>query len=296
MAVEEASVDRDPMTQLSSWLADARRAGEPMPEAMAVATATPEGRPSSRMVLLRGVDHRGLVFYTDQESGKGQELKVNPFAAALFHWFKPAHRQVRVTGAVEVVESSLSDAYWQSRPPGSRRSAVASHQSQVIVSRAALEEEVTNLAEAFPDDSGPACPLRWGGYRIRPMSSNCGKKERTACTIGFATAFSPEAGGSSDCHPDQRWTGSHSRSRSAMGDGRSTRRFSRSWSRGPSRHDHRSAFKAPGLQGRVGIHSGVQGEGGDFGPQQSSSRQVEDLDQLGAAAPVGRLNGDFVWH
>ena len=168
MAVEEASVDPDPMTQLSSWLEVARGAGEPMPEAMAVATATTEGRPSSRMVLLRGIDHRGLVFYTDQESGKGQELKENPFAAALFHWFKPVHRQVRVTGAVEVVEASLSDSYWQSRPPGSRRSAVASHQSQVIVSRAVLEEEVTKLAEAFPGDSGPPRPLRWGGYRIRP--------------------------------------------------------------------------------------------------------------------------------
>ncbi len=89
MAVEEASVDPDPMTQLSSWLAAARAAGESMPEAMAVATATTEGRPSSRMVLLRGIDHRGLVFYTDQESGKGQELEANPFAAALFHWFKP---------------------------------------------------------------------------------------------------------------------------------------------------------------------------------------------------------------
>ena len=168
VAVEEASVDPDPMIQLSAWLQDARGAGEPMPEAMAVATATTEGRPSSRMVLLRGIDHRGLVFYTDQESGKGQELKANPFAAALFHWFKPVHRQVRVTGAVEVVDASLSDAYWQSRLPGSRRSAVASHQSQVVASRAVLEEEVAKLAEAFSDDSGPPRPLRWGGYRIQP--------------------------------------------------------------------------------------------------------------------------------
>jgi pyridoxamine 5'-phosphate oxidase len=168
VAVEEASVDPDPINQLSLWLAVARGAGEPMPEAMAVATATTEGRPSSRMVLLRGIDHRGLVFYTDQESDKGQELKANPFAAALFHWFKPVHRQVRVTGAVELVDASLSDAYWQSRPPGSRRSAVASHQSQVVVNRAVLKEEVAKLAEAFPDDLGPPRPLRWGGYRIQP--------------------------------------------------------------------------------------------------------------------------------
>ena len=150
-----------------------------MPEAMAVATATTEGRPSSRMVLLRGIDDRGLVFYTDQESGKGQELKANPFAAALFHWFTPVHRQVRVTGAVEVVEASSSDAYWKSRPPGSRRSAVASHQSQVIVNRDGV---VTGSAQ---------------------KSSNCGKKERTACMIGFATALSLEVGGWSDCHPDR---------------------------------------------------------------------------------------------
>ena len=139
--VEEASVDPEPMTQLSSWLEVARAAGEPMPEAMSVATATTEGRPSSRMVLLRGIDQEGLVFYTDQESEKGQELKANPFAAALFHWFKPLHRQVRVTGAVEVVDASLSNTYWQSRPPGSRRSAVASHQSQVIAESSGARRE-----------------------------------------------------------------------------------------------------------------------------------------------------------
>jgi pyridoxamine 5'-phosphate oxidase len=168
VTVDEAAVDPDPMTQLSLWLEAARGAAEPMPEAMALATATPEGRPSARMVLLRGLDHRGLVFYTDWESEKGQELKANPFAAALFHWFTPVHRQVRVTGAVELVDDSLSDSYWQARPPGSRRSAVASHQSQVIVSRAVLEGRVAELAEAFPDDAGPPRPPRWGGCRIRP--------------------------------------------------------------------------------------------------------------------------------
>jgi pyridoxamine 5'-phosphate oxidase len=139
-----------------------------MPEGMAVATATLDGRPSSRMVLLRGIDHRGLVFFTDRESEKGQNLKINPFAAALFHWFKPVHRQVRVTGPVEVVDDELSDAYWLSRPPGSRRSAVASHQSQVIASRTALEEEVAKLVEVFPGEMAPPRPPRWGGYRIRP--------------------------------------------------------------------------------------------------------------------------------
>ena len=178
-----------------------------MPEAMSVATATTEGRPSSRMVLLRGIDPRGLVFYTDQESSKGQELKANPFAAALFHWFKPVHRQVRVTGAVEVVDASLSDAYWQSRPPGSRRSAVASHQSQVVESRAILEEGVAMLAEAFPDDWGHCALFDGAATGSGLMSSSCGKKERTACTIGFATALSLETGRSSDCHLELFWTG-----------------------------------------------------------------------------------------
>lgn len=166
--MDEASAHPDPMTQLSRWLEVARAAGEPMPEAMAVATATIHGRPSSRMVLLRGIGDQGLIFYTDRESQKGTELTSNPFAAALFHWHLPVHRQVRVSGAVELVDDSQSDAYWRSRPPGSRRSAVASHQSQVVVSRAVLEERVSELTEAFPEETGPPRPSRWGGYLIRP--------------------------------------------------------------------------------------------------------------------------------
>jgi pyridoxamine 5'-phosphate oxidase len=193
VGVEEVAVDPDPITQLSLWLELARAAGEPMPEAMAVATATTEGRPSSRMVLLRGIDRQGLVFYTDQESGKGQELKANPFAAALFHWFTPVHRQVRVTGAVEVVDVSLSDAYWQSRPPGSRRSAVASHQSHVVASRAVLEDEVAVLTEAFPDELGPPRPPRWGGYRIRPDVVELW--EEGADRLHDRLRYSAEAGG-----------------------------------------------------------------------------------------------------
>jgi len=167
VAVDEASVDPDPMVQLTRWLDDARLAGESMPESMAVATATTDGRPSSRMVLLRGTDELGLVFYTDRESAKGTELKTNPFAAALFHWFLPVHRQVRVTGAVEEVDDDLSDAYWRSRNLGSRLSAVASHQSEVIASREILEQRVVDLAEEFPVEPGPPRPIRWGGYLIR---------------------------------------------------------------------------------------------------------------------------------
>jgi pyridoxamine 5'-phosphate oxidase len=166
--VDEASVDPDPLTQLSRWLETARAAGELMPEAMAIATATNDGRPSSRMVLLRGIDHRGVVFYTDRESDKGRDLKANPFAAALFHWYLPVHRQVRVSGAVEEVDDDQSDAYWSSRPRGARLSAVVSHQSQVVAGRAVLEERMAELAAALPEDADPPRPQRWGGYRIRP--------------------------------------------------------------------------------------------------------------------------------
>jgi pyridoxamine 5'-phosphate oxidase len=165
--MDEASVDPEPMAQLSRWLDAARGAGETMPEAMAVATATPDGFPSSRMVLLRGLDHRGLVFYTDRESEKGRELAANPVAAALFHWFLPAHRQIRVSGAVGEVDDAESDAYWESRPLGSRRSAVVSHQSEVIGSKAELERRVAQLTETL-QDAGPPRPPRWGGFRIRP--------------------------------------------------------------------------------------------------------------------------------
>jgi pyridoxamine 5'-phosphate oxidase len=166
--VDEASVDPEPMTQLLRWLDAARGAGETMPEAMAVATATRDGRPSSRMVLLRDIDRRGLVFYTDRESDKGREITANPVAAALFHWFLPVHRQVRVTGAVEEVADDQSDAYWQTRPPGSRRSAVISRQSEVIDGRGVLERRIAELSEAFPGDAAPPRPPRWGGFRIRP--------------------------------------------------------------------------------------------------------------------------------
>jgi pyridoxamine 5'-phosphate oxidase len=168
LAVDEATMDPDPLTQLSGWLEAARAAGEPMPEAMALATATITGRPSSRMVLLRGLDGRGLAFYTDRESDKGRDLMTNPFAAALFHWYLPSHRQVRVSGAVELVDDDQSDAYWQSRPLASRLSGVASHQSEVIAALSVLEERIAELTDALPERAGPPRPDRWGGYRIRP--------------------------------------------------------------------------------------------------------------------------------
>ena len=200
--MEEASVDPDPMTQLSRWLETAREAGEPMPEAMAVATATTDGRPSSRMVLLRDIDHRGLIFYTDRESDKGRDLKANPFSAALFHWLLPVHRQVRVTGAVEEVDDDQSDAYWWSRPAGARRSAVISHQSEVVAGRAVLEQRMAELPKRFPRKRGHRALLDGAATGSGLKSWNCGKKERTASTTGSATRLSSESGGSSGYHPD----------------------------------------------------------------------------------------------
>jgi pyridoxamine 5'-phosphate oxidase len=166
--VDETSVDADPITQISAWFDAALAAGETMPEAMAVATATPDGRPSLRMVLWRALDQRGLVFYTDRGSDKGRELTANPYAAALMHWHLPIHRQVRVSGAVEEVDDDQSDAYWQSRPIGSRRSGAISEQSRVVASREILEKRLELLAETFPEGTAPPRPPQWGGYRILP--------------------------------------------------------------------------------------------------------------------------------
>jgi pyridoxamine 5'-phosphate oxidase len=168
MTVDETTIAADPMVQVSAWFESALAAGETMPEAMAVATSTPDGRPSCRMVLMRGLDERGLVFYTDRGSDKGQELAANPYAAALLHWFLPVHRQVRLSGAVEEVDDKQSDAYWESRPVGSRRSAVVSQQSHVVASRSVLEDRLDQLAETLPEGTAPPRPPRWGGYRIHP--------------------------------------------------------------------------------------------------------------------------------
>src|SRR5947208_6812396 len=152
------------MEQLRRWLEEARAAGEPFPENMALATATPDGEPSARMVILRGRDE-GLVFFTDFTSAKGSDLAVNPRAAAILHWLAPVHRQVRVTGSVAKVTDDEADRYWATRPPGSRRSASASQQSTVIASRQALETAVQTMVERYPDDGAVPRPDRWGGFR-----------------------------------------------------------------------------------------------------------------------------------
>jgi pyridoxamine 5'-phosphate oxidase len=162
----EGDVDPDPIVQFGRWFEDARGAGLLEPEAMTLATATLDGRPSARMVLLRGFDERGLVFYTNYDSRKGAELADNP-RAALVLWWGELERQVRVEGRVERTSREESEAYFRSRPPGSRLSAAASPQSQVVAGRAVLEERVAQLAAGHPDGEVPL-PGFWGGYRVVP--------------------------------------------------------------------------------------------------------------------------------
>ena len=165
-ALDERSVDPDPVRQLTSWLDDAVRAELLEPSAMTLATATPAGRPSARVVLLKGVSEQGLVFFTDSRSRKGTELAQNPGAALVF-WWGELERQVRVTGSVTRIEAAESDAYYGSRPLGSRLSAWASHQSQVVTDRAALEAEWEAASRRFPDGQVPRPPY-WGGFRVAP--------------------------------------------------------------------------------------------------------------------------------
>jgi pyridoxamine 5'-phosphate oxidase len=156
----------DPLTLFRSWLEEARAAMGYDAEAMALATATPDGAPSARMVLLKGLDERGLVFFTNYSSRKGRELEDNRRAALLFHW--PAvGRQVRVEGPVARVERGESEAYARSRPRASQLSALASPQSEVVPDREWLERRVEELDR---EHAGGELPLRedWGGYRVEP--------------------------------------------------------------------------------------------------------------------------------
>jgi pyridoxamine 5'-phosphate oxidase len=164
--LDESNVSSDPVAQFERWFAEAREAKVMEPNAMALATATREGAPSVRMVLLKGADQRGFVFFTDYRSQKGVELELNPRAALVFYW-PELERQVRITGRVSPVAAEESDAYFRSRPLSSRLSAWASHQSEVIPDRAQLEERARQAAQRFPGEDVPL-PKYWGGYRVAP--------------------------------------------------------------------------------------------------------------------------------
>jgi pyridoxamine 5'-phosphate oxidase len=162
----EGDVDADPIRQFQAWFQQALAAGLPEPSAMTLATAAADGRPSARVVLLKGCDERGFAFFTNYESRKGREIAVNPFAALVFLW-KELERQVRIEGRVERVTASESDAYFNSRPHGSRLGAIASRQSEVIAGRGALEERLRQLEQRYADVDPPR-PPHWGGYRVVP--------------------------------------------------------------------------------------------------------------------------------
>ena len=163
--LDEASSADDPLRQFQSWLDQAIKAELPEPNAMTLATVDAEGRPSTRIVLIKGVDERGLVWYTNYESRKGRELAHNPHAALQFHWVE-LERVVRIEGRVEFVSAEESDRYYASRPLDSRIGAWASPQSQPIASRAVL---VANAAKAAARHGlNPPRPSHWGGYRLVP--------------------------------------------------------------------------------------------------------------------------------
>jgi pyridoxamine 5'-phosphate oxidase len=164
--VDERDLDDDPLRQLAAWYAEAESAGVPVPEAMTLATASPDGRPSARIVLLKGLDDRGLTFFTNRESRKGRELAENPRAALVLHW-RPLGRQVRVEGAVEELGRDEVEAYWRTRPRGSRVAARASAQSRQIAGRAELEARFAAEDARYPGEE-VQLPDQWGGYRVVP--------------------------------------------------------------------------------------------------------------------------------
>ena len=163
--LHEEDLDRDPLVQLQRWLAEARDAGVELPEATTLATATRDGSPSARMVLLKDAGDGGLTFYTGYESRKGNELAENPRAALVLYWH-PFGRQVRVEGSVERIKPEQSDDYFRSRPLGSRLSAAASRQSEVVSSREELERAAAELGRRSGEEVPR--PESWGGYRLAP--------------------------------------------------------------------------------------------------------------------------------
>jgi pyridoxamine 5'-phosphate oxidase len=164
--LDETHVSADPVAEFDRWFSQAQEAKVLEPNAMALATSTPDGSPSVRMVLLKDFDQQGFVFFTDYRSRKGLELENNPRAALAFYWSE-LERQVRITGTVERTSARESEEYFRTRPRGSRLGAWVSHQSRVIPSRAPLESGLREVKARFSTEDVPL-PPHWGGYRLRP--------------------------------------------------------------------------------------------------------------------------------
>lgn len=167
-ALVESNIDPDPIKQFARWYADVEAAGLKLPNAMTLATATRDGEPSARMVLLKGFDTEGFVFFTNYESRKARELGENPRAALVFYWTE-FDRQVRITGGIEKVSREESEIYFHTRPVDSQLSAWASKQSRVISSREVLEAKMRELIVEYEGGEVPL-PPHWGGYRLAPAS------------------------------------------------------------------------------------------------------------------------------
>ncbi|HET7479915.1 MAG TPA: pyridoxamine 5'-phosphate oxidase [Rubrobacteraceae bacterium] len=166
--LRESDVDEDPIEQFRRWFEEVMEANLHEPNAMTVATSTADGKPSARIVLLKGFDERGFVFYTNYEGRKSREIETNPRAALLFYWGE-LERQVRIEGRVERIAETDSDAYFASRPRGSQLGAWASEQSRPVEDRGALEERLDEVEERFGEGDIPRPPF-WGGYRVEPES------------------------------------------------------------------------------------------------------------------------------
>jgi pyridoxamine 5'-phosphate oxidase len=166
-ALDEHDVARDPLEQFRRWFAEAGEAAVREPNAMTLATAGRDGTPSARIVLLKGVDARGFVFFTDYRSRKASDLADNPRAALVFFWHE-LERQVRISGTVERTATDEAERYYRSRPLGSRLGAWASEQSAVIAGRAWLEARLAEVTRRFME-AEPTLPGHWGGFRVRPL-------------------------------------------------------------------------------------------------------------------------------
>jgi pyridoxamine 5'-phosphate oxidase len=162
----ETDADPDPYAQFAAWYQDAERGGVLRADAMALATATPDGLPSVRMVLLKGLDHHGLVFFSNRESRKARELEVNVRASAVFYW-RELHRQVRLEGSVEPLSHEESERYFATRPRGAQLAASASSQSRLLSSRDELERRYDEVSREFEGREVPL-PRFWGGFRLAP--------------------------------------------------------------------------------------------------------------------------------
>lgn len=165
-SLDESEVEKHPVKQFEKWWQDAINSELEEPNAMTLATSTPEGRPSARIVLLKSFDTEGFIFFTNYESRKGKEMAANPQVSLLFFW-QELERQVRIDGTVSRTSAAISDEYYNSRPMGSRVGAIASPQSRVIPHRSFLEEQVNIIAAKYVLET-PVRPEHWGGYLVKP--------------------------------------------------------------------------------------------------------------------------------